>query len=189
MPSGKNCVSKQSILESEPTIETVRPVVLMLLGTWSHITAQIRQLDKILAQQAKSDPVCQLLSSIPGAGMLNAISFKTAVDDPSQFNCVSDVGAFLGLTPKKYQLGEVDRNGGISKHGSRQMRSLFYEAASCLLSRYGTQTTLAKWANSLRQRMGYKKAVVALARKLSSLMLSMWKASEFYNDDHGKLTA
>lgn len=189
LPPGKNSVFKRSILESEPTIEAVKPVVLMLLDTWAHITAQIRHLDKILAQQSKSDPVCQLLTSIPGVGMLTAISFKTAVDDPTRFSSISDVGAFLGLTPKKYQSGEVDRNGGISKHGSRQTRSLLYEAASCLLSRYGTQTTLAKWANSLRQRMGYKKAVVALARKLSSLMLSMWKSGEFYNDDPAKLTA
>lgn len=188
-PPGKNSVFKRSILESEPTIEAVKPVVLMLLGTWNHITAQIRTLDKILDRQAKSDPVCQLLTSIPGVGILTAISFKTAVDDPTRFSSISDVGAFLGLTPKKYQSGEVDRNGGISKHGSRQTRSLLYKAAACLLSRYGTQTTLAKWANSLRQRMGYKKAVVALARKLSSLMLSTWKSGEFYNDDQGKLAA
>ena len=187
LPPGKNSVFKRSILESEPTIDAVKPVVLMLLDTWTHITAQIRQLDKLLTQQAKKDPVCQLLTSIPGVGVLTAMSFRTAVDDPSRFKSVSDVGAFLGLTPKKYQSGEVDRNGGISKHGSRQTRSLLYEAASCLLSRYGKETTLAKWANSLRQRMGYKKAVVALARKLSSLMLSMWKSGEFYNDDQGKL--
>lgn len=161
----------------------------MLLDTWAHITAQIRQVDKLLDRQAKSDPVCQLLTSIPGVGMLTAISFKTAVDDPTRFNSVSDVGAFLGLTPKKYQSGEVDRNGGTSKHGGRQTRSLLYEAASCLLSRYGTQTTLAEWANSLRPRMGYKKAVVALARKLSSLILSIWKSGEFYNDDRRKIAA
>src|SRR3546814_19999728 len=77
--------------------------------------------------------------------MLTAMSFKTAVDDSARFSSVSDVGAFLGLTPKKYQSGEVDRNGGISKHGNRQTRSLLYEAASCLLSRYGTETTLPKW--------------------------------------------
>lgn len=182
LPPGRNSVFKRSILESEPSIEAVKPVVMMLLDTWTHITSQIRQFDKILQCLAKNDPVCKLLGSIPGVGVLTAISFKTAVDDPSRFTSVSDVGAFLGLTPKKYQSGDVDRNGQISKHGSRQTRSLLYEAASCLLSRYGTETKLAKWANSLRERMGYKKAVVALARKLSSLMLSMWKSGEMYND-------
>lgn len=160
LPPGKNSVFKRSILESELSIEAVKHVVLILLDTWTHITAQIRQFDKMLAKQAKNDPVCQLLTSIPGVGVLTALSFRTAVDDPSRFKSVSDVGAFLGLTPKKYQSGEVDRNGGISKHGSRQTRSLLYEAASCLLSRHGTETTLAKWANSLRQRMGYKKQLL-----------------------------
>ncbi|MFL3516386.1 transposase [Citrobacter freundii] len=95
---------------------------------------------------------------------------------------VSDAGAFLGLTPKKYQSGEVDRNGGISKQGNRMTRTLIYEAAACLLTRYGTDTSMAIWANELRRRMGYKKVIVALARKLTTLMLSMWKSETFYHE-------
>ncbi|MCU5774408.1 transposase [Erwiniaceae bacterium BAC15a-03b] len=115
-------------------------------------------------------------------GVLTALSFKTSIDAPSRFRRVSDAGAFLGLTPKKYQSGEVDRNGGISKQGNRMTRTLVYEAASCLLTRYGTDISLAIWTNELRHRMGYKKVIVALARKLTTLMLSMWKSEIFYNE-------
>jgi transposase len=182
LPPGRNSVFERSVIECEPSLDAIKPTIFLLLDAWNNVSLQIREMNKLLAKHAKSDPVCRVLTSIPGVGTLTAISFKTAIDDPQRFQSVADVGAFLGLTPKKYQSGEVDRNGGISKHGNRQTRSLLYEAASCLLSRYGTNTGLAHWANSLRQRMGYKKAVVALARKLATVMLSMWKSGELYRE-------
>ena len=180
---GRNSVFEQNVIESVPTIATVKPIVLMLMQTQKDVVKQIRAMDKQLAKYASDDPVCKLLKTIPGVGTLTAVSYKTSIDDPSRFTSVADVGAFLGLTPKRYQCGEVDRNGGISKHGSRQTRSLLYEAASCLLTRYGKHTTLAAWATKLRERLGFKKAVVALARKLSTLMLSMWKSGEVYRSE------
>lgn len=182
LPAGRNSAFERSILESSPSIASVKPTVLMLMQTWKDVSKQIREMDKKLDSYAKDDAVCRLLKSIPGVGTLTAVSFKTTIDDPTRFGSVSDVGAFLGLTPKKYQSGEVDKNGGISKHGNRQTRSLLYEAASCLLTRYGKDTALADWGKKLRDRLGYKKAVVALARKLSTLMLSMWKSGELYRE-------
>lgn len=183
LPMGRNSVFERAVLDASPSITAVKPVVLMLIQTWRDVSKQIRELDKQLASYAKNDSVCTILKSIPGVGTLTAVSFKTAVDDPVRFRSVNDVGAFLGLTPKKYQSGEVDRNGGISKHGSRQTRSLLYEAASCLLTRYGKDTTLARWGERLRQKLGFKNAVVAVARKLSALMLSMWKSGEFFRHE------
>ena len=180
LPPGKNSVFERSIVESSPSIESVKPTVLMLMQSWKEISQQIRQMDKRLESYAKDDGVCRLLRSIPGVGALTAISFKTAVDDPARFGSVSDVGAFLGLTPKRYQSGDVDKSGGVSKHGSRQTRSLLFEAACCLLTRYGKDTPLGEWGKKLWDRLGFKKAVVALARKLSALMLSMWKSGEIY---------
>lgn len=171
---------ERSVLESSPSLETVKPAVIMLLDTWEHLSDQIRKFNSMLEKIARKDPVCQILRSIPGVGVLTALSFKTSIDDHSRFRQVSDVGAFLGLMPKKYQSGEVDRNGGISKQGNRMTRTLLYEAASCLLTRYGTDTSLAIWANGLRHRMGYKKVIVALARKLTTLMLSIWKSETIY---------
>jgi len=179
---GRNEVFRREVLEADPSVEAVKSVVLMLLDTWRHISRQIRECSKMLEKQANHDPVCKALMSIPGVGVLTALSFKTAIDDPSRFRRVADVGAYLGLTPRKYQSGDVDKNGGISKQGNRHTRSLLYEAASCLLSRYGKETSLARWAGTIRQTKGYKKAVVALARKLSTVMLSIWRSGEVYRD-------
>ena len=182
LPAGRNSVFERSVVESSPSIAEVKPTVLMLMQTLKDIGTQVRALDKKLLSFTRTDVVCKLLTSIPGVGTLTAISFKTAIDDPARFGSVSDAGAFLGLTPKKYQSGEVDRNAGISKHGCRQTRSLLYEAATCLLTRYGKDTTLAAWGKRLWERLGFKKAVVALARKLSAVMLSMWKSGELYRE-------
>jgi transposase len=122
------------------------------------------------------------LQSISGVGVLTSLSFKTSIDGPFRFRRVSDAGALFGLTPKKSQSGEIDRNEGISKQGNRMTRTLLHEAASCLLTRYGTDTSLAIWANELRHRMGYKKIIVALSRKLTTLMLSVRKSETFYNE-------
>jgi len=179
---GRNEVFRREVLAADPSVEAVKSVILMLLETWRHVSRQIKECSKMLERRAVQDPVCKVLMSIPGVGVLTALSFKTAIGDPSRFRRISDVGAYLGLTPRKYQSGDVDRNGAISKQGNRHTRSLLYEAASCLLSRYGTETGLARWASMLRQKKGYKKAVVALARKLSTIMLSMWKSGALYKD-------
>lgn len=180
MGAGRNGVFAQGVETADPQISAVKPIVLMLLDTWRHLAAQIRAMDKLLASQAKNDAVCKLLMSVPGVGVLTAVSFKTAVDDPTRFGHVSDVGPYLGLTPKKYQSGEVDRNSGISKHGNRQTRSLLYEAALSIFKRYGKDTKMAAWAAKLECRAGHKKAVVALARKLATLLLSLWRNGEIF---------
>ncbi|TAM53181.1 MAG: IS110 family transposase [Paraburkholderia sp.] len=179
---GRNDVFRREVLAADPSVEAVKSVILMLLDTWRHVSLQIRACSRMLEKRAAQDPVCRMLMSIPGVGALTALSYKTAIGDPARFRRVTDVGAYLGLTPRKYQSGDVDRNGAISKQGNRQTRSLLYEAASCLLSRYGTETSLARWAGMIRQKKGYKKAVVALARKLSTVMLSMWRTGQLYKD-------
>ncbi|RRE43289.1 hypothetical protein EAO28_05640 [Klebsiella pneumoniae] len=73
---------------------------MMLLDTWEHLSGQIRKFNYMLEKLARNDPVCQILQSVPGVGVLTALSFKTSIDDPSRFRRVSDAGAFLGLTPK-----------------------------------------------------------------------------------------
>jgi transposase len=186
---GRNEIFRREVLAADPSVEAVKSVVLMLLDTWRHLNQQIRECSKMLEKQACRDPVCAALMSIPGVGVLTALSFKTAIDDPTRFRRISDVGAYLGLTPKKYQSGDVDRNGAISKQGNRYTRSLLYEAASCLLSRYGKETRLARWASAIRQTKGYKKAVVALARKLSTVMMSIWKSGELYKDTSAVVSA
>jgi hypothetical protein len=92
---------------------------------------------------------------------------RLMIDDPSRFRRATDVGAYLGLTPRRYQSGEVDRPGRISKRRDRLTRSLLYEAANVLLTRWKATAPLKLWADELRARVGWKKARVALARASS----------------------
>jgi len=81
--------------------------------------------------------VCRMLMTVRGVGVLTALAYMSAIDDPNRFKCSQDVGAYLGLTPRRYQSGEVDRAGRISKCGDRFARSLLFEAAHVLLTRIG----------------------------------------------------
>lgn len=177
---GKRRAFDDGVAQADPTRDGIRPIVAILLQTWRHLNAQIREIDRRIQAQARQDPVCKLLMSVPGVGAITAVSFRAAVDEPSRFRRVTDVGPFLGLVPRKYQSGDVDRNGAISKQGDRSTRSTLYEAALALLRRYGTDTPLAKWATRIEGRHGLRKAVIALARKLATVLLSMWRSGEPY---------
>ena len=118
--------------------------------------------------------------SVPGVGALVAITFTSAVDDPARFRRSRDVGAHFGLTPKKYQSGETDVTGGISKVGDAMVRAALYEAANVMLTRAGWFSTLKRWALEVAQRRGMRRAKVALARKLATVLHRLWvDGSEF----------
>jgi transposase len=145
-----------------------------LLLAWESVRVQMAKLETELGRHARHDPVCRRLASVPGVGVLTAIALVTAIDDPSRFRRATDVGAYLGLTPRRYQSGEVDRPGRISKRRDRLTRSLLYEAANVLLTRWKATAPLKLWADELRARVGWKKARVALARKLAVLLYRLW---------------
>ena len=129
---------------------------------------------------ARADAVCRQLMSAPGVGALVAITFRTAVDDPDRFRSSRSVGAHFGLTPKRYQSGETDVVGGISKVGDTMVRTALYEAANAILSRPVRFSGLKRWAMAVAQRRGLKRAKVALARKLACVLHRMWRdGSEF----------
>jgi transposase len=96
-----------------------------------------------------------------------------AVDDPSRIRRSRDIGAYLGLVPRRYQSGEVDYVGGISKCGDRRVRTLLYEAANVMLTRYKGQLKLRDWAFAIARRSSMRKARVALARRLAIIMHAM----------------
>lgn len=105
---------------------------------------------------------------------------ETMVDDPSRFSRTRDVGAFLGLTPKRHQSGEVDWSGRVSKCGDGAMRGLLFEAATSLILRVQRFSPLKSWAVRLAGRRGVRKATVATARKIAVLMLTLWKNGTDY---------
>ena len=116
---------------------------------------------------------CRRLMTIPGVGQLTALAFVAAIDDPSRIRRSRDVGAYLGLVPKRYQSGEVDYVGGISKCGDRRVRTLLYEAANVMLTRYKGQLKLKDWAFAIARRSTMRKARIALARRLAIIMHAM----------------
>src|SRR5215217_7616182 len=109
--------------------------------------------------------VCRRLMTVPGVGAVVALTFVAAVDDPTRFRRSKDVGAHFGLTPKRYQSGETDVVGGISKCGDAMVRTALYEAANAVLSRPTRFSALKRWAMGVARRRGPKRAKVALARK------------------------
>jgi len=115
--------------------------------------------------------------SAPGIGPITALSVASAFDEASRFKRSSSAGAYLGLTPRRYESGEVSRNGRISKHGNRMTRKHLYEAATALLTRNIAFSTLKAWGLRLAKKVGFKKAPVAVARKPAVILHAMWKTN------------
>ncbi len=136
--------------------------------------AQEKALDKQCAAIARQDAVCKRLMTVPGVGVITALSFKAEIDDPTRFKKSRDVGVHIGLTPRKYSSGEIDRSGGISKCGNRALRSLLFEASVTMLTRSKKWSRLKAWGVRLAQRNGFKAASTAVARKLAIVMHRMW---------------
>ena len=122
----------------------------------------------------KDDEVCRRLMTIPGVGPVVALTFRATVDVPERFRNSRAVGAVLGLTPAKYQSGEINRSGAISKCGDEMMRVMLYEAAQILLMRSTKWSWLKAWAMKIARHRGMKKAIVALARRLAVIMHRIW---------------
>jgi transposase len=138
-------------------------------------------LEKMLLDQVRKDQTCRRLMTIPGVGALTAITYMTTIDDPDRFHRSRDVGAHLGLTPKKYASGEVDRNLGISKCGDVAMRATLYQAALALLTRSKKHSSIRNWGLAVAKRRGMRRAVIAVARKLSVVMHRVWAdGTEFH---------
>jgi transposase len=165
----------EALLEGAPDIAlVVRP----LLATWRQLREQIAVFDKAVLQQVRADPVCRLLMTVPGIGALSSLMYVSTVEDPSRFSRSRAVGAHLGLTPRRYQSGETDRSGHISRCGDGLARTLMYEAAIVILHRVKRPLHLKDWAQAIERRSGLGKARVALARKLSVILHSVWRSGE-----------
>jgi len=136
--------------------------------------------DAALRAKPKSNPITRRLMTIPGVGPIVSLSFAALVDDPSRFSKTSDVGTFLGLTPRRHQSGEMDWSGRVSKCGDAGMRGLLFEAASCVIRQVKRFSALKSWAVRLAGRRGFRKAAVATARKIAVLMLTLWKSGTDY---------
>jgi transposase len=162
--------------------------VLELIAKTPHLEAMVRPmlvarpalreqcavLHKMMLEMVRKSATCRRLMTIPGVGAIAALTFLTTIDDPARFQRSRDVGAHLGLTPKKYASGETDRNGGISKCGDAPMRAVLYQAALALLIRSKKYSAIRVWGLGIAKRRGLRRAAVAVARKLAVLMHRIW---------------
>jgi len=145
-----------------------------MLTARAELQAQFGKLHKSMLSIVRADSVCRRLMSAPGVGPVVAITFKSAIDDPARIGKSKAVGALFGLTPRKYQSGETDVTGGISRVGDEMVRTALYEAANAVLSRVTRFSALKRWAMEVAKRRGMKRAKVALARKIGVVLHRMW---------------
>ena len=152
---------------------TLSVVAEALLAARNTLFAEWQKLEKRLRSLAREDRRVRLLMSAPGVGPIVALTYASAIDDPGRFKSSKTVGALFGLTPRKYQSGETDVTGRISKIGDRGVRTALYEAANVILTRPVKGSTLKSWGMRLAARAGMRKAKVALARKLAVVLHRM----------------
>ena len=179
----------------QPFAERVRTLVAggplqevaeALLSAWRAIGEQIAALGRRLVAMARRDEAVRRLMTAPGVGVLVALTYVSVVDAPERFAKSSSVGAYVGLTPRRYQSGEEDHTGHISRCGDKLLRTYLFEAAGIILHRVSRWSTLKAWGTRLARRIGTKKATVAVARKLSVILHRMlrdggefrWSAKE-----------
>jgi len=163
--------------QTDPVLSAIADGFIAAHATLCQATAD---LDRALKAKSKSHPVARRLMTIPGVGPIVSLSFVALVDNPDRFGKTSDVGAFLGLTPRRHQSGEMDWSGRVSKCGDAAMRGLLFESASCLIRQVKRFSAIKSWAVRLAGRRGFRKAAVATARKIAVLMLTLWKTETEY---------
>ena len=163
---------KQALQASEG-IDGLSAAMRGLIAARAAVLSAVSEIDTDMKKMAKASGVCRRLMTIPGVGKLTALAFAAAVDDPERFRRSRDIGAYLGLVPRRYQSGEVDYTGCISKCGDRGVRTLLYEAANVMLTRYRGALKLKDWALAIAARSTMRKARIALARRLAIIMHAM----------------
>src|SRR5277367_5078917 len=160
-------------LRASEGIAGLSAAVRGLAAARTAVMTAVAAIDADMRRMTRARRPCRRLMTIPGVGQLTALAFVAAIDDPSRIRRSRDIGAYLGLVPKRYQSGEVDYVGSISKCGDRRVRTLLYEAANVMLTRYKGQLKLKDWAFAIARRSTMRKARVALARRLAIIMHAM----------------
>ena len=161
----------QELVENLPDLVVLVEPLLIVRRV---LRQQIGILHRRVLAIVRDDDVCRRLMSIPGVGPVVALTYRVTVDVPARFRNSKAVGAVFGLTPSKYQSGEINRTGAISRCGDDMMRMMLYEAAQSMLTRTIKWSWLKAWAMKIAKHRGMKKAIVALARRLAVIMHRIW---------------
>ena len=162
---------RERIAENPMLTTIIEPMLVVLLTT----REQLAVFERLVRRRARTDHDVRRLMTVPGVGAVIALAYTTTIEDPTRFKRSSSVAAYLGLTPRRYQSGEMDRTGHISRCGDAMLRTYLYEAANVMLRRSTRPSHISIWGRALSERIGARKALVAVARKLALLLHSMWR--------------
>lgn len=161
----------KELVAGQPSLEMIATSMLAVRAT---LRREFSSFEKRARAMARGDTRAQLLMSVPGVGTIVALTYAAAIDDPARFKSSKTVGAHFGLTPRRYQSGQTDRVGRISKIGDASVRSMLHESAHIILTKpIKGCSALKSWAMRIAKRAGMQKAKVALARKLAVIMHRM----------------
>jgi transposase len=153
-----------------------------LLSVHAVLLREFNAFEKRVRSMARSHAKARLLMTTPAVGPIVALTYSSAVDDPARFKSSKAAGAHFGLTPKKYQSGETDITGRISKIGDASVREALYQAAHVMLTKpVRGCAELKRWAMRIARRAGMRKAKVALARKLAVILHRMLADGKPFN--------
>jgi transposase len=161
----------KELIENSPDLATLIEPLLVVRRA---LREQLGILHRRLLAVVRDDDVCRRLMTVPGVGPVVALTYRATVDVPARFRKSKSVGAVFGLTTAKYQSGEIDRTGAISRCGDGMMRTMLYEAAQSMLLHSARWSWLKAWAMKIARHRGMKKAIVALARRLAVIMHRIW---------------
>jgi transposase len=173
LPRGLSPTFIEQALRASEGITGLSVAMRGLIAARDAVLAAVGAIDAEMKKMVRASDACRRLMTIPGVGQLTALAFTAAADDPERFKRSRDIGAYLGLVPRRYQSGEVDYTGSISKCGDRRVRTLLYEAANVMLTRYKAPLKLKDWAFAIAKRSTMRKARIALARRLAIIMHAM----------------
>lgn len=181
VPKGTGRVFEANVRRLLDGQDALAAVILPLLEAWRAVRTRTAELDRLLLRQARDNADCRRSMTAHGVGAVLATSFAAAVERPDNFRRSRDVGAWVGLTARRYQSGEADYDGHISRRGDARLRALLYQAAVVILTRVRANSALRSWGLALRKRVGFKRAATAVARKLAVILHAMWKTGTDFN--------
>ena len=177
-PSRKTFATRVGeLVADDPVLAALAESLLSVINVMSR---EVDRLTKRVLDEVRVEPTCRRLMTVQGVGPLTALAFRATIDRPDRFRRSRDVGAHLGLTPRRYQSGETDVQGRISRCGDELARTALYEAAHSLLIRSTKWSALRAWGMHVAKRRGMARARVAVARKLAVILHRIWaEGSEF----------
>lgn len=184
-PPGHKAFCQLLIEVSQPADKRLSPLlkeeVMYARDEYYCLSDRLDEINTKLAVIAKDNPLCQILLSIPGIGVINATALYSAIGNGSQFTTAREFAVWLGVTPRQSSSGETFKSGGITKRGNRYLRKQLIHGARAALSRCKKkQDKLSLWSNQLVTRRGINKATVALAARMARLAWTLLNRHEKY---------